>query len=276
MSVPTASREDVGRPHLAIEHLSKVYQTESGPLEALHDISTTVDTGAFVSIIGPSGCGKSTLLKIILGVIGHEGGRAFLRDNPIDGPQVGAGMVFQQPALPPWRKVLANILLPIDVLGLPRREHRDRALHLLDLVGLRGFEDKYPRELSGGMQQRVSICRALIHDPDLLLMDEPFGALDAMTREIMQAEILRIWGDSGKTIVFVTHSIDEAVLLSDRVIVMSPRPGRIVRDMAIDLPRPRAGSLRQTPRFQDYAGQLRELLGLIDEASPPPEGKNNG
>ncbi len=276
MSAVEASAAGGGRPHLAIEHLSKVYETGTGPVEALHDISTTVGNGAFVSIIGPSGCGKSTLLKIILGVIGHEGGRAYLRDTPIDGPQVGAGMVFQQPALPPWRKVLANILLPVDVLGLPRRDYRERALHLLDLVGLRGFEDKYPRELSGGMQQRVSICRALIHDPDLLLMDEPFGALDAMTREIMQAEILRIWRDSGKTILFVTHSIDEAVLLSDRVIVMSPRPGRILRDIAIDLPRPRGGELRQTARFQAYAGQLRELLGLIDHNAQPPEPEDHG
>jgi len=256
-------RED-GRPHLSIRGLSKIYETRTGRVEALRAIDLDVGYGEFVSIIGPSGCGKSTLLKIVLGVIGYEAGQAFLHDAPIVGPQIGAGMVFQQPALPPWRKVLGNLMMPIDVLGLNRRDYHARALDLLETVGLTGFEDKYPRELSGGMQQRVAICRALIHDPELLLMDEPFGALDAMTREIMQAEIMRIWRESGKTVLFVTHSIDEAVLLSDRVIVMSPRPGQVVREIAIDLPRPRLGGLRQDPRFQAYAQQLRELLGLTE------------
>lgn len=257
-------------PHLSIRGLAKVYDTATGRVDALRDIDLDIGYGEFVSIIGPSGCGKSTLLKILLGVIGYEDGRALLHDRPIDGPQIGAGMVFQQPALPPWRKVLANVLLPIDVLGLPRRDYLDRARHLLDLVGLADFADKYPRELSGGMQQRVAICRALIHDPELLLMDEPFGALDAMTREIMQGELMRIWRESGKTVLFVTHSIDEAVMLSDRVIVMSPRPGRILRDIRIGLDRPRHPGLRGEPAFQAHAQELRELLGLSGHGGAEP------
>jgi NitT/TauT family transport system ATP-binding protein len=255
------------RAHLSLDGLAKVYETRTGSVEALQDIALRVGYGEFISIIGPSGCGKSTLLKIVLGVIGFERGAAYLHDRAIDGPQIGAGMVFQQPALPPWRRVLSNILLPIDVLGLPRRDYEERAHHLLSLVGLTGFEDKYPRELSGGMQQRVAICRALIHDPELLLMDEPFGALDAMTREVMQAELMRIWQESGKTILFVTHSIDEAVLLSDRVVVMSPRPGRVLDEVPIDLPRPRHSGLRQEARFQEHAQHFRELLGLSDSGA---------
>jgi NitT/TauT family transport system ATP-binding protein len=176
-------------------------------------------------------------------------------------------MVFQTPALPPWRRVLDNVLLPIEVLDKRPAEYRDKARALLDLVGLRGFEDRWPRELSGGMRQRVAICRALIHDPDLLLMDEPFGALDAMTREHLQAEILRIWGETHKTIVFVTHSIDEAVLLSDRVVVMSPRPGQIVEEVVIGLPRPRTAETRSSAEFQRYALALRKMLGLAGQTA---------
>src|SRR5690606_7045073 len=176
--------------------------------------------------------------------------------------QLGAGMVFQTAALPPWRRILDNVLLPIEVLGLPRRDYEQKARELLAMAGLEGFERKLPAELSGGMQQRVSICRALIHDPSLLLMDEPFGALDALTREVMQAELLQIWSATHKTVLFVTHSIDEAVLLSNRVLVMSARPGRIAKDLTIDLPQPRTANSRSLPRFQEYARHLRQLLNV--------------
>ncbi len=249
-------------PHLFFEGLSKMYAGHDGPVEALRDVGFSVTKGEFVSIIGPSGCGKSTLLKIILGVVPTSGGTALLWGRSIIGPQVGAGMVFQSAALPPWRCVLDNVLLPIEVLGLPRRDYVDAARTLINLVGLGGFERKLPYELSGGMQQRVAICRALIHEPDLLLMDEPFGALDALTREVMQAEIMRIWIETGKTVVFVTHSIDEAVLLSDRVLVMSARPGRIIEKVEIEIPHPRDADIRSSPKFQAYARHLRHSLDL--------------
>jgi NitT/TauT family transport system ATP-binding protein len=255
---------DSGAPgvHLEFRALEKSYVTRDGPLEALAGITFSVAKGAFVSIVGPSGCGKSTLLKIILGVVPYTGGEARLAGQPVRGPQLGAGMVFQTAALPPWRRILDNVLLPIEVLDLPRRDYEEKARALLAMSGLAGFERKLPSELSGGMQQRVSICRALIHDPSLLLMDEPFGALDALTREVMQAELQRIWLETHKTVLFVTHSIDEAVLLSDRVVVMSARPGRVARELDIDLPRPRTASVRSLPRFQDYAQELRRLLNV--------------
>ncbi len=248
--------------HLEFIGLEKTYATRDGAVRALESVTFAVAKGELVSIVGPSGCGKSTLLKIILGVIPYTGGDALLAGKRIAGPQLGAGMVFQIPALPPWRRVLDSVLLPIEVLGLPRRDYERKARHLLALVGLAGFERKLPNELSGGMQQRVAICRALIHDPGLLLMDEPFGALDALTREVMQAELLRLWAETHKTILFVTHSIDEAVLLSDRVIVMSARPSRVAEDLAIELPRPRSVAARSLPRFQDHAQHLRRLLGV--------------
>ena len=256
------SADGAGEAHLEFVALEKTYETRDGPLKALDCVTFAVQKGEFVSIVGPSGCGKSTLLKIILGVVPYTGGVARLAGKPVNGPQLGAGMVFQTAALPPWRRILDNVLLPIEVLGLPRRDYEEKARALLAMAGLEGFERKLPAELSGGMQQRVSICRALIHDPSLLLMDEPFGALDALTREGMQSELLRIWSATHKTVLFVTHSIDEAVLLSDRVIVMSARPGRIAMDMPIDLPRPRSGSARSLQRFQDYAQNLRQLLNV--------------
>ena len=248
--------------HLEFRALEKTYETRDGPLKALDAITFSVPKGEFVSIVGPSGCGKSTLLKIILGVVPYTGGEARLAGQPVRGPQLGAGMVFQTAALPPWRRILDNVLLPIEVLDLPRRDYEGKARALLAMAGLTGFERKLPSELSGGMQQRVSICRALIHDPSLLLMDEPFGALDALTREVMQAELQRIWLETHKTVLFVTHSIDEAVLLSDRVIVMSARPARVAKELAIDLPRPRLAGARSSPRFQDYAQELRRLLNV--------------
>ncbi len=248
--------------HLEFRDLRKTYDTRDGAVNAIDGISFAVRKGEFVSVVGPSGCGKSTLLKIILGVVPYSGGGVRLAGKPVVGPQLGAGMVFQTASLPPWRRILDNVLLPIEVLDLPRAAHVEKARALLAKVGLQGFERKYPHELSGGMQQRVSICRALIHDPELLLMDEPFGALDALTREVMQTEILRIWAETHKTVIFVTHSIDEAVLLSDRVIVMSARPSKIAEDLAIDLPRPRTPASRSIPRFQELAQHLRGLLGV--------------
>lgn len=248
--------------HLVLRNISKTYRSLGGDIAALEDITLAVRSGEFVSIIGPSGCGKSTLLKIILGIIPITGGEASIGGLAIDGPQLGVGMVFQSAALPPWRRVLDNVLLPIEVLNLPRKDYLAKARDLLALVGLDGFEGKYPKELSGGMQQRVAICRALIHDPGLLLMDEPFGALDALTREAMQAELMRIWRETSKTVVFVTHSIDEAVLLSDRVIVMSPRPARLLEEVAIDMERPRNPDFRQRSDFQEYAHNLRHSLAM--------------
>ncbi len=250
------------RAHLEFAGLRKTYATRDGDVLALDDITFSVQKGEFVSIVGPSGCGKSTLLKILLGVVPYSGGEVRLAGKRVSGPQLGAGMVFQTAALPPWRRIIDNVLLPIEILGKPRRDYVDKAHQLLAMVGLKGFERKLPNELSGGMQQRVSICRALIHDPELLLMDEPFGALDALTREVMQTELLRIWAETHKTILFVTHSIDEAVLLSDRVIVLSARPGRVAEDLAIDLPRPRGTASRALSRFQDHAQHLRSLLGV--------------
>jgi NitT/TauT family transport system ATP-binding protein len=256
-----------GPAHLEIRGLGKEYPASPHPVAALTDVNVTAARGEFVSIVGPSGCGKSTLLKIILGVIAPSRGSILIDGvQPEDARKVG--MVFQSPALPPWRKVLGNVLLPIDALGLPRRAYVERARELLELVGLSDFAQRYPRELSGGMQQRVALCRALIHEPELLLMDEPFGALDAITREGMQAELLRIWRRTGKTVLFVTHGIDEAVFLSSRVLLMSQRPGTIVDEVAVDLPeRERLDSdLRNLPRFREYSHALRERLAARPQA----------
>ncbi len=258
----TDIKQAAARAHVEFAGLEKRYQTRDGEVLALDGVSFKVAAGEFVSIVGPSGCGKSTLLKIALGVVPYSGGAVRLSGVPVAGPQLGAGMVFQTAALPPWRRIVDNVLLPIEILNKPRRDYVAKAHQLLAMVGLEGFERKLPHELSGGMQQRVSICRALIHDPDLLLMDEPFGALDALTREVMQTELLRIWAETHKTVLFVTHSIDEAVLLSDRVIVLSARPGKVAEDLTIDLPRPRGAAARSLARFQDYAQHLRGLLGV--------------
>jgi NitT/TauT family transport system ATP-binding protein len=217
----------VAREVIAIRHLSKVYGGRGGNVTALSDIDCTIGDGEFMSIVGPSGCGKSTLLKILAGLLQRSGGDALLNGTPIDGPRNDIGVVFQSPVLFPWRTVLGNVLLPVDVQKLGREKMQQRALDLLNLVGLKDFEHRYPWELSGGMQQRVALVRALIHDPALLLMDEPFGALDALTREAMNVELQRIWMESRKTVVFITHSTSEAVFLGDRVMVMTPRPGKV-------------------------------------------------
>ena len=229
-------------------------------VDPLAGISLDIAVGEFVTIVGQSGCGKTTLLKILAGLLPCSGGRVTLRGAVVDGPSRDIGIVFQDPVLLPWRTVLDNVMLPVQVLRLERERYRARALDLLGLVGLRGFEGKYPHELSGGMRQRVAIARALVHDPPLLLMDEPFGALDAMTRESMNVELLRIWQASGKTVVFITHSISEAVFLADRVIVMSARPGRVREIVRVELPRPRDLDMMASDTFGVYTRRIRHLF----------------
>ena len=210
--------------------------------------------------VGPSGCGKSTLLRILAGLMPPTEGEAWLQGSRIEGPRRDIGVVFQTPVLFPWRSVLDNVLLPVDVQRLGRDKMRATAMNLLRMVGLEGFETHLPNQLSGGMQQRAALVRALIHDPSVLLMDEPFGALDAMTREQMNVELQRIWLERRKTIVFVTHSVGEAVFLADRVVVMSPRPGRIVDTLDIDFPRPRPLSVMNTEAFGVHVSRIREKL----------------
>ncbi len=248
-------------PLAAIAHLGKRYPSRDGDeVVALDDISLDIAEGAFITVVGPSGCGKSTLLHILAGVLQRTTGEVKLRGQPIDGPRRDVGTVFQEPLLLPWRTVLENVQLPIEVHHLPVAQYRAKALELLELTGLAAFAGKYPHELSGGMQQRVSIVRSLVHDPAILLMDEPFGALDAMTREQMNLDLMKLWSASRKTILLITHSISEAVLLGDRVVVMSPRPGRIVDVIDIDLPRPRGLDVTATPAFGGYAKRVREHL----------------
>ena len=245
----------------AVSGVTKQYRTRAGAtVTALDDISVAIREGEFVTVVGPSGCGKSTLLKLLSGIIQPSVGEARFRGKPMLRPSREIGMVFQQPILLPWRSVLDNVLLPIEMLGWSVTQYRPEAERLIRLVGLAGFEKATPRELSGGMQQRVSICRALISDPALLLMDEPFGALDAMTREEMCIELLRIWSERRKTVAFVTHSIAESIFLADRVIVMAARPGRVTMDLKINLPRPRTLDMEFTPEFKAYADQVRAAI----------------
>jgi NitT/TauT family transport system ATP-binding protein len=227
------------------------------PLLAVDEMSFAVRDQEFTSILGPSGCGKSTLLKMTAGIMPVSGGTVSVNGRAVTEPVSDIGMVFQNPILVKWRSVLDNVLLPVEILRRRRQDYLQPALDLIRLVGLGGFEDRLPAELSGGMQQRVSICRALITDPPLLLMDEPFGALDALTREDMNLELLRIWEARKKTVLFVTHSIAEAVFLSDKVIVLSPRPSRVARVFEIELPRSRESSVRYTKEFGDYCGAIR-------------------
>src|SRR6185503_4030321 len=246
---------------IRLDHVDKTYRTRRGDLvHALDDITLDVGENEFVTLVGPSGCGKSTLLKLVAGLTLPTGGAIRVRERAVREPFPDVGFVFQQPVLLPWRTVMDNVLFSIEMLGLEPRQYRKPAGDLLELTGLTGFETKYPRELSGGMQQRVAICRALLPDPSLLLMDEPFGALDAMTREEMSLELLRIWEERRKTILFVTHSIPEAILLADRVVVMSSRPGRIARVITVDLPRPRTMDLEFDPRFKAHSEEVRGLI----------------
>jgi NitT/TauT family transport system ATP-binding protein len=247
--------------YISVKGLSKTFDLGSdGAVLALRDINCSIEEGSFVSVVGPSGCGKSTLLRIIAGLLDHSGGSVVLDGQPITGTRRDVGVVFQSSILLPWRTILDNVMLPAEVLGLDMKAARERALQLLHMVRLDGFEDKLPRQLSGGMQQRASIARALLHDPKILLMDEPFGALDAMTRERMNIELQRIWAESGKTVILITHSIPEAIFLGDVVFVMTPRPGSLARVIRPDLPRPRTMQMMSTPAFAAAADEIRELF----------------
>ncbi|HYU20907.1 MAG TPA: ABC transporter ATP-binding protein [Chloroflexota bacterium] len=237
------------------------YQPRTGSrLLAIDNLSIGVEEGEFVSVLGPSGCGKSTFLKIVDGLIAPTGGQVMLDGRAISRPGPDRAMVFQDAALFPWYTVVHNIAYGLECQGLRSAEARTRAKPLIELVGLRGFEHHYPYELSGGMQQRVNLARALAVDPELLLMDEPFAALDAQTRELMQSELLAIWQQAHKTVLFITHQIDEAVFLSDRVIVMSARPGRVLADIVVQIPRPRALAVKRSPAFLDYVDQVWNLI----------------
>jgi NitT/TauT family transport system ATP-binding protein len=251
-----------------IAGLQKVYKTRDGnEIHALKDIDLDIRAGEFISIVGPSGCGKTTLLKILAGILQRSSGDVVMNGRSLSGPSRELGVVFQAPVLLPWRTVLQNVMVPVEVQHRSRAEFTARARALIAMVGLAGFEHKYPSELSGGMQQRVGICRALVHDPSFLLMDEPFGALDAMTREQMNEELQRLWRESRKTILLVTHSIPEAVYLADRVVVMTPRPGRIVDVIEVDLPRPRTLAMQNTPEFGRYVAAIRRhfsSMGTLD------------
>ena len=253
-----------GRVGVALElrEVSKRFKHRSIDLTALDRVSFSVPTGSFVSIVGPSGCGKSTLLKIILGVIPPSSGEILFDGQRVEGPQPSIGMVFQSPALLAWRSVLANVLLPAEIRRYPEGPYRERARELLAMVGLEEFSIHYPRQLSGGMQQRAAICRALIHDPPLLLFDEPFSALDDLTRDQLNQEVLKIWERTGKTIVLVTHNIGEAVYVSDQVVVMSARPGKVTAIVPVKLPRPRRPDVRHTTAFIDHVRLTQASLGM--------------
>jgi NitT/TauT family transport system ATP-binding protein len=250
--------------------VGKTYTTKSRRLEALVDVSFHARQREFIAIVGPSGCGKTTLLKMVAGLVAPTSGTVKVHGEVVRGPISGVGMVFQAPVLLRWRSVLDNVLFPIEILRRKRSDYEEPARGILQLVGLEGFEDRRPSELSGGMQQRVAIARALIHDPPLLLMDEPFGALDQLTREQMNLELIRIWSETHKTTMLITHSIEEAVFLADRVIVMSARPGRVIDSIDIDLPRPRGRSVKRESRFGELVDRIGALLGLLpgDEARP--------
>jgi NitT/TauT family transport system ATP-binding protein len=249
-----------GNEVIGLDGVSLVYRSKTAEVHALDDISLAASDREFVALLGPSGCGKSTLLKLISGLMPASSGVIRVNGRPISGPTPSIGIVFQSPLLMAWRTVLQNVLLQIEIRDLRVADYRAPARDLIRLVGLDGFEDAHPHQLSGGMQQRVGLCRALIHDPDLLIMDEPFGALDAMTRELMNAELQRIWIERRKTVLFITHSISEAVFLADRVLVMSPRPGRIVGEIVVDLPRPRTVATTELPAFVHFTREVRRRL----------------
>ena len=248
---------------IVLDRVGMTYRTDAGPVEALRDVGFSVERGELVALVGPSGCGKSTLLRIVAGLRPPTRGAVAVDGRAVTGPIASVGMVFQAPVLLKWRTIRDNVLLPAELAGLGRARYRERAEQLLGLVGLGGFAERLPRELSGGMQQRAAICRALLLDPPLLLMDEPFGALDAMTRDEMNLELLRVWGEPAtarKTVLFVTHSIPEAVFLADRVVVMSPRPGRVARIVDVPLARPRTPATRAAPAFGALALEIHETL----------------
>jgi NitT/TauT family transport system ATP-binding protein len=252
--------------------VAKSFRRGAAVTQALSLVDLTLHEGEFVAVVGPSGCGKSTLLRIIAGLLPASAGTVRVNGVAVAGPQTALGVVFQSPVLLEWRTVLANVLVQLELRGLDPAGYRERAVALLERVGLSDFADRYPRELSGGMRQRTAIVRALIHDPPFLLMDEPFGALDALTREQMRLDLETLWMETGKTVLFITHSIDEAVLLADRVVVMSDRPGRVEREVAIALERPRGLAARQAPEFIAATNIITEIFlarGILHQEARP-------
>ncbi len=245
---------------IQIKGVTKRYKRGNKETVALENIDIDVEPGEFVAVVGPSGCGKSTLMRLIAGLHGVTSGSITVNGKPVSGPVSDVGIVFQSPVLLDWRNTLNNVLFQADMRGLDVAQYKERAMQLLHQVGLQDFADRYPHELSGGMRQRASIARALLHNPPLLLMDEPFGALDALTREQMRLDLEKLWLSTGKTVVFITHSVDEAVLLADRVIVMSARPGKIDRELRIDLPRLRGLEARREQRFFDACDEINEIF----------------
>ena len=267
-SRPTAPDNGGDLPYLSIENLTKVYATRNGPVRALDGVSLSAKRGEFLSILGPSGCGKSTLMMIAAGLVSASTGVVAVEGEPVRKPRTNVGIVFQSPVLLEWRTAIANVMLQAEARKLERNAAEKRARELLKSVGLQGFEEKYPHELSGGMRQRVSICRALIHNPPQLMMDEPFGALDALTRDQLVLDIQQIWNELRTTVLFITHSVAEAVFLSDRIVVMTPRPGQIDCVISVDLPRPRTLALRESPEFANYSRQIFDRLlarGVLHE-----------
>jgi NitT/TauT family transport system ATP-binding protein len=259
---------DTAVSYVELGRVGKTYASPRGPVVALADIDLQIRPREFVSVVGPSGCGKSTLLKLVAGIEDATSGTINVGGKPLDGPPDRLGVVFQRDVLLDWRTILDNVLLSIEFTRKPTADERARAALLLTRFGLGGFEHRFPWELSGGMRQRASICRALLADPDLLLMDEPFGALDAMTRDDLNIELAHIWQDTRKTLLFITHSIAEAVFLSDRVVMMSKAPGKVVDIVTIDLPRPRLLAVRETPEFLAYVHRIRHHfaeLGIVKE-----------
>jgi NitT/TauT family transport system ATP-binding protein len=246
--------------YVEIAGVAKTYRRDGRETHALERIDLAIRDGEFLAIVGPSGCGKSTLLRIVAGLQLPTSGEVRVAGRSVDRPQTNLGIVFQSPVLLDWRTALANVLVQVELRGMDPRAYRDRALRLLDQVGLKEFADRYPHELSGGMRQRVAIARALIHDAPLLLMDEPFGALDALTREQMRLDLEALWLATRKTVLFITHSIDEAVLLADRVVVMSPRPGTIETVLEIHLPRPRGLEARRAPEFTEATERITGIF----------------
>jgi NitT/TauT family transport system ATP-binding protein len=249
-------------PVISLTGISKVYPTTDGNLATIADVSFDVRAQEFVSVLGPSGCGKTTILRLIAGLTDTTAGRVEVNGAAVKGPRRDVGIVFQVPALMKWRTALANVVLPLELIGVPKAAALDRAKRMLDLVGLTEFAGRYPMELSGGMQQRVGIARALVHEPSILLLDEPFSALDVMTRSQLNLELLRIWSEQRKTSLLITHSIPEAVFLSDRVVVLSPRPARVLDVVAIDLPRPRRPETRVAPAFTTIVDKIGRMIGL--------------
>ncbi|MGW6459666.1 ABC transporter ATP-binding protein [Streptomyces sp. NPDC055078] len=269
-----AGRGSERTAEIRVRGVHREYTSRKDTTVALRDVTATIPHGQFVSLLGPSGCGKSTLLRLIAGLEPPSAGTVEIGNVPVTGPHPDLGMVFQEDLLMPWRTVLDNVLLQSDVRRADRTAMRERAHSLLRQVGLDGFESRYPRELSGGMRQRVGICRAILHDPALLLMDEPFAALDAMTRDQMAVDLAAMAGQRDATVVFVTHSISEAVFLSDRILVMSARPGRVVADMEVDLPRPRGLHVRESSEFAAYVGTVTGVfqdLGVLREGAATTE-----